>query len=84
VNLEKQIIALLSDLLQADVKDRNLDLVASGILDSMNLVELLVSLEKKFATRISFDDLDLDQFRTVSGIAGFISRNALCSDSTAA
>ncbi|MGH8596049.1 MAG: acyl carrier protein [Gammaproteobacteria bacterium] len=48
------------------------DLLATGLLDSMSLVELLVRLETVFGLKIPVADLDFDSFRTISDIATFV------------
>ena len=48
------------------------DLIDSGVLDSLALVELLFALEREFAVTIPLEDLDIDTFRTVDSIAGFV------------
>ncbi len=47
------------------------DLVASGHLDSLALVELLYQLEEVLGVSPSLDDLDLEQLRTPRSIAFF-------------
>jgi D-alanine--poly(phosphoribitol) ligase subunit 2 len=48
------------------------DLLATGIMDSLALVELLLRLEQTFGARISIDDLELDNFRSLDSIARFV------------
>jgi methoxymalonate biosynthesis acyl carrier protein len=48
------------------------DLVATGLLDSLAMVDLLVHLEERYDTRISLEDLDLDHLRSVARIAAFL------------
>jgi D-alanine--poly(phosphoribitol) ligase subunit 2 len=50
------------------------DLVASGHLDSLALVELLFEIEQKLDVNPSLDDLDLDQLRTPRSIAAQVAR----------
>ena len=38
----------------------------------LTLVELMASLEEKFGISISFDDIELDNFRSVERIADFV------------
>lgn len=45
------------------------DLLATGLLDSLQLVELLLQLEQQFGVRISIEDIDLDDLRTLERIA---------------
>jgi acyl carrier protein len=48
------------------------DLVASGHLDSLALVELLYQLEQVLGVSPSLDDLDFEQLRTPRSIAVFV------------
>jgi acyl carrier protein len=50
------------------------DLVASGHLDSLALVELLFEVEQKLDVTPSLDDLDLDNLRTPRSIAELVAR----------
>jgi D-alanine--poly(phosphoribitol) ligase subunit 2 len=50
------------------------DLVASGHLDSLALVELLFEIEQKLDVTPSLDDLDLDNLRTPRSIAELVAR----------
>ena len=45
------------------------DLLESGILDSFQLVELLMALERRFGLRVRIDDVELDDLRTLARIA---------------
>ncbi len=48
------------------------DLIDSGVLDSLALVELLFALEREFGVTIPLEELDIDTFRTVSSIADLV------------
>ena len=48
------------------------DLIDSGILDSLALVELLFALEREFGVTIPLEELDIDTFRSVSSIADLV------------
>ena len=48
------------------------DLVDSGVLDSLALVELLFALEREFAVTIPLEELDIDTFRSVASIAELV------------
>jgi len=45
------------------------DLLAAGLLDSLNLVRLISHIEEQFAVEIRIVDVGLDSFRSVSAIA---------------
>ena len=48
------------------------DLLETGRLDSVGMVELLLELEKQFGVRVELAGLELDQFRTLRAIAAFV------------
>jgi methoxymalonate biosynthesis acyl carrier protein len=52
-----------------DAPPCDLDLFESGLLDSMAFVQLLLHLEETFGVTVAFEDLEIDNFRTVENIA---------------
>ena len=48
------------------------DLIATGLLDSLALVELLARVEQAFGVTIEMEELDLDSFRSIGSIARFV------------
>jgi D-alanine--poly(phosphoribitol) ligase subunit 2 len=55
-----------------EVPGADTDLLESGILDSFQMVQLLFELEQRFGFRIKLEDIDLDDLRTLSRIAGVV------------
>lgn len=47
-----------------------------GILDSMQLVEMISLVESKFNIRFEMETMQLPEFRTVGGLAGIIAQAA--------
>ena len=45
-----------------------------GILDSMQMVEMVIEFEKKFDVRFSVDDMQSPEFRTIGGLIEIIQR----------
>lgn len=74
--LVDRVRALFETALQLDVPGATADLFESGALDSMLFVELLLHIEQTFGVRISLEDLELDDFRTIERIAAVIAANA--------
>ena len=58
-----------------EVPSPDTDLLESGILDSLQFVELLVQLEQNFNLRIKIDDIDLEDLRTLARIARLVDAN---------
>lgn len=53
------------------------DLIDSGKLDSLSLVQLMVALEEEFDIRIEPEDLDFEDYRSVKSMTEMISRLSL-------
>lgn len=73
---------LFRDKLNIEVPTHDTDLIAEGILDSLLLVDLLLHLERDYQISIALDDLELDNFRTIHAIKGFIECCAVSSSRT--
>lgn len=71
-SLERQITALFAEKLNVQVPSVETDLIDTGLVDSLTFVEFLAQLEKEFGIRVSLEDLEIEHFRTISRIAGFI------------
>jgi acyl carrier protein len=71
-----QIIRLLSEKIHVEAPSADSDLMESGLLDSLTLVELMASLEERFGIHISFDDIEIDNFRSARSIAEFVNQRS--------
>jgi len=58
--------------LHVEAPSPDTDLFESGTLDSLQLVELLLQLERRFGARIAIESIDLDQLRTLERIAELV------------
>jgi D-alanine--poly(phosphoribitol) ligase subunit 2 len=65
--------ALFANTLNVDVPSADADLIESGLLDSLRLVELLLHIEGSLGCRINLEEIDLDDLRSVNRIARMIS-----------
>lgn len=70
--IEQSIIVFLRDRFGVEVADPGTDLIASGILDSAMVVDLVLYLEERFAVTVALEDLEFENFATVGSIAGFV------------
>jgi acyl carrier protein len=68
------ILRIFEDGLAIAVPDTATDLIDSGYLDSLTLVDLLMQFETKFGFTVVMDELELEDFRTVERIVGYVER----------
>jgi D-alanine--poly(phosphoribitol) ligase subunit 2 len=58
--------------LGTEVPSPETDVIDTGLLDSLALVELIFAIEREFEVEIPPDGFDIESFRTVGRIAEFI------------
>lgn len=66
------IYEILADKLLVDVDSAEADLLQAGLLDSLALIQLLVHLEERFGVKISLDELEIEDLRSVNSIARLV------------
>lgn len=64
---------LLRERLHIEPPSNEADLLEAGLLDSLGLVALMAAIEEEFHIQISFEEIELDHFRSVIKIAEFVS-----------
>jgi acyl carrier protein len=74
LELHGKITRLLSEKVQIETSSIESDMVETGLLDSLKLVELMTSLEDEFGITISFDEIEIDNFRSVVSIAEYVNQ----------
>jgi D-alanine--poly(phosphoribitol) ligase subunit 2 len=72
--LTGDIRAVLRDHLTVMVDSADVDLLETGLIDSIGLVELILQLEDRFGVSLPMDALEIDDFRTINKIADLITR----------
>ena len=79
--LRPKLRKILRDLM-ISVPDDDTDLVVTGALDSLSLVNLIMELETQFVLTIDFDTLELESFRTVNAMSNYLAASLSKKDST--
>lgn len=72
--LETSVGRLFAERLEVEVPSPDTDLFDTGILDSLRFVELLAVLEETFGMQVSVEELEIDDFRSLSRIAAFVAQ----------
>lgn len=77
--MNNELIKKVTEIIKANVdgtEEMNISpntmLITGGYIDSFDIVSLISVLESEFNITLPFDDLDLEDFDTVSSIAGII------------
>jgi acyl carrier protein len=70
----QKLTELFAKKLNLEVSSVDTDLVETGLLDSLALIELLAQLEETFGFSVSTDDLEFENFRSIASIAGFVAQ----------
>jgi acyl carrier protein len=63
---------LVLEVLHVEVVDDDADLIETGVLDSLALVELIFRIEQECGVSIRLDEVTIDAFRSVRGIASLL------------
>jgi len=71
-DLRTAVAAVFADALKIEVPSHDTDLLATGLLDSLGFVDLLLELERRFGLRVAMETIEPDNFRSVANIAQFI------------
>lgn len=75
--LEQQIIDIFRDRFETPLASHEVDLLEAGLVDSVKIVELVLALEQRFGVQLPFEELEIDDFRTVPRLAERIARSAV-------
>ena len=70
--IHQKLTELFAKKLNLEVSSVDTNLVETGLLDSLALVELLAQLEETFGISVSTDDLEFENFRSITSIARFV------------
>jgi acyl carrier protein len=65
-------MAFVKNSLNIDIQCSEDDLIETGLLDSLMLVELVLYIEQTFNVSPSLEDLEIENFATVSRMADFV------------
>lgn len=58
--------------LHLEIPSPETDLFETGVLDSLGFVELVLHLEQEFGVKITLEQVEIDNFRSVDRIAAFL------------
>jgi D-alanine--poly(phosphoribitol) ligase subunit 2 len=73
VPLTSQIAELIGRTLLIEVPSPEVDLIDTGLIDSLALVTLITEIEAEFGLQLPLDEFDIERFRSVEQIAAYVS-----------
>ncbi len=76
--------ALFAECFHVEVPSPDTDLLETGVLDSLQFVELLLQLERRFGFRVKVEDINLDDLRTLARIARLVAAGGAATATSAA
>ena len=71
----KEKVVNVLQVVNSDIKNDDTDLLASGLLDSFDIVNLVSQLEETFTVELEPTDIVPENFRTVAAIAALMERS---------
>ena len=75
--LQHEISAIFVERFDTRIASPDVDLLETGLVDSVKIVELVLELEQRFGVSLPFEDLEIEDFRTVPRLAERIARTTL-------
>lgn len=72
-NSKKELIRdYLFDNIDIEELDNDEDLVEYGIINSLFAIQMTTFLEKEFSIKITLDDMEMDNFKSVNSLCGMV------------
>lgn len=72
VDLAPRVRSLLAKVIDLELVSDDVDLLESGRIDSLALVELIFAIEEEFGVELALEQLDPEHFRTVDAIVRLV------------
>lgn len=74
-NSIERVNKLIRDVLHIEVETIDADLIETGVLDSLALVDLIFHIEQELGISVRLEEASVEYFRTVRGIANLLTRS---------
>ena len=75
--LQREIATIFVERFDTRIASDDVDLLETGLVDSVKIVELVLELEQRFGVSLPFEELEIEDFRTVPRLAERIARTTL-------
>tara|TARA_B110000467_G_C18229469_1_gene427781 strand:+ start:561 stop:806 length:246 start_codon:yes stop_codon:yes gene_type:complete len=74
-NVSHELHSIFSTQLSIEIPTLDTDLLDTGLIDSLTMVDLLTHLENTYGFTVVMEDLDPEYFRTLQTIAEYVQRS---------
>lgn len=71
----QQIRSIFSTQLSIEIADEDTDLLDTGLIDSLTMVDLLAHLESNYGFTVVMEELDVEYFRNLKSIARYVQQS---------
>ena len=72
--LQQKITAIFAERFETRFESDDVDLLETGLVDSVKIVELVLEIEQRFGVSLPFEELEIEDFRTIPRLAERIAR----------
>jgi D-alanine--poly(phosphoribitol) ligase subunit 2 len=72
--LQQKITDIFAERFDTKLESGEVDLLETGLVDSVKIVELVLEIEQRFGVSLPFEALEIEDFRTVPRLAERIAR----------
>ena len=83
-NLTEEIRTMMAEKLMVEVGSPEDDLLETGLIDSLSLVQLLVNLEEQYEIKIPLNELQLEDVRSIASLAHLVASRRVDAEAHAA
>jgi D-alanine--poly(phosphoribitol) ligase subunit 2 len=75
--LQQYIVEIFAERFDTQLTSEDTDLLETGLVDSIKIIELVLELEQRFGVSFPFEELEIEDFRTVLTLADRIAQTAV-------
>lgn len=75
MQIKDNVINFIKELKNETIMDHSMNLFESGILTSLDVLDLISYIEETFKIQISEDDIGMESFGTINGIVSLIEKS---------
>ena len=72
--MRREILEIFLDRFDTRIASVEVDLLEGRLVDSLKIVDLVLALEEHFGVRLQFEELEIEDFRTVARLAERVNR----------